>query len=86
MMTSSDRLAVDGGTPVRTARHRFAYEEVAGVVRKNVIRDHDIRLNRLYFVVPGFIPRTTSGKIKRVALARSLQLETSSQTGIVATC
>ena len=55
---------------VRTARHRFAYEEVAGVVRKNVIRDHDIRLNRLYFVVPGFIPRTTSGKIKRVALAK----------------
>jgi acyl-CoA synthetase (AMP-forming)/AMP-acid ligase II len=70
----------------RTARHKFAYDEVASVVRKNVIRDHDIRLRRLYFVVPGFIPRTTSGKIKRVALARSLQYQTSGQTGIVATC
>jgi acyl-coenzyme A synthetase/AMP-(fatty) acid ligase len=70
----------------RVARHRLAYDELAGVVRKNVIRDHDIRLNRLYFVTPGYIPKTTSGKIKRVALANSLQIQTFEQTGIVATC
>ena len=70
----------------RTARHSLAFDELAGVVRKNVTRNHDIRLNRLYFVTPGFIPRTTSGKIKRVALAHSLTLQTVEQTGIVATC
>jgi acyl-CoA synthetase (AMP-forming)/AMP-acid ligase II len=70
----------------RVARHKLAFDELAGVVRKNVTRNHDIRLNRLYFVTPGFIPRTTSGKIKRVALANSLKLQTVGQTGIVATC
>ena len=70
----------------RAARHNLPYEELAGVVRKNVIRRHDIRLNRLYFVTPGFIPRTSSGKIKRVALANSLQVNTVEQTGIVAAC
>jgi acyl-CoA synthetase (AMP-forming)/AMP-acid ligase II len=70
----------------RTARHKLVYEELAGVVRKNVIRNHDIRLNRLYFVTPGFIPRTSSGKIKRVALAHSLLIPNFEQTGIVATC
>jgi acyl-CoA synthetase (AMP-forming)/AMP-acid ligase II len=70
----------------RAARHSLAYDELAGVVRKNVIRDHDVRLNRLYFVAPGFIPRTTSGKIKRVALANRLLVPTVEQTGIVATC
>ena len=70
----------------RAARHKLAYDELAGVVRKNVIRDHDIRLKRLYFVAPGYIPRTTSGKIKRVALANSLQFQTVEQAGIVATC
>ena len=70
----------------RAARHSLAYDELAGVVRKNVVRRHDIRLNRLYFVAPGFIPRTSSGKIKRVALAKSLQVSTIDQRGIVATC
>jgi len=70
----------------RAARHSLAYDELAGLVRKNVIRDHDIRLNRLYFVTPGYIPRTTSGKIRRVALASSLQAQTAKQAGIVATC
>jgi acyl-CoA synthetase (AMP-forming)/AMP-acid ligase II len=71
---------------LRTARHTFVCDELAGVVRRNVIRDHDIRLKRLYFVVPGFIPRTTSGKIRRVALANSLRCQTIGQSGIVATC
>ena len=70
----------------RAARHKLAYEELAGVVRKNVIRDHDVRLKRLYFVAPGYIPRTTSGKIKRVALASSLEFEPVEKSGIVATC
>jgi acyl-CoA synthetase (AMP-forming)/AMP-acid ligase II len=70
----------------RAARHSLPYEELAGVVRRNVIRRHDVRLNRLYFVTPGFIPRTSSGKIKRVALANSLLVNTVEQTGIVATC
>ena len=69
----------------RTARHKLAYDELAGLVRKNVIRKHDVRLNRLYFVTPGFIPRTSSGKIKRVALAHSLRTR-AEQTGIVAAC
>jgi acyl-CoA synthetase (AMP-forming)/AMP-acid ligase II len=70
----------------RTARHKLDYDELAGLVRKNVIRKHDVRLNRLYFVTPGFIPRTSSGKIKRVALAYSLQTRAAEQTGIMAAC
>jgi acyl-CoA synthetase (AMP-forming)/AMP-acid ligase II len=70
----------------RAARHGLPYEELAGVVRKNVVRRHDVRLNRLYFVTPGFIPRTSSGKIKRVALANSLLVNTVEQTGILAQC
>jgi acyl-CoA synthetase (AMP-forming)/AMP-acid ligase II len=68
----------------RTVRHNLPYDEVAGMVRKNVVRQHDVMLKRLYFVAPGFLPRTTSGKIKRTQLAALLHLPTA--RGVLAEC
>lgn len=72
----------------RAARHKLQYDEVAGVVKKNVVRNHEIMLKRVYFVNPGFIPRTTSGKIKRIQLAMLLHERPSDHdhTGVLATC
>jgi len=72
----------------RAARHKLQYEEVAGVVKKNVVRNHEIMLKRIYFVNPGFIPRTTSGKIKRTQLARLFNERSSDHddVGVLATC
>jgi acyl-CoA synthetase (AMP-forming)/AMP-acid ligase II len=57
----------------RAARHKLLYTEVAALVKTNVVRRHDVMLKRLFFVTPGFIPRTTSGKIKRARLAEWVQ-------------
>lgn len=53
----------------RTARTKLDYEALAGVVRRNVARQHDVMLKRLYFTPPGFVPKTSSGKIQRTLLA-----------------
>jgi len=70
----------------RSARHKLLYEEVAGLVKKNVVRNHDVMLKRLYFVTPGFIPRTTSGKIKRTQLAQLVHDRPSDREGVLAEC
>ena len=70
----------------RAARHKLLYEEVAGIVKKNVVRHHDVMLKRLYFVTPGFIPRTTSGKIKRTQLAKLVHERPSDREGVLAEC
>lgn len=53
----------------RTARTKLDYEALAGIVRRNVARQHDVMLKRLYFTPPGFLPKTSSGKIQRALLA-----------------
>ncbi len=70
----------------RSARHKLLYEEVAGLVKKNVVRNHDVMLKRLYFVAPGFIPRTTSGKIRRTQLAHLVHERPSDREGVLAEC
>ena len=57
----------------RTARHTLDYNEIAALVRKNVVRQHDVFLKLILFTQPGFIPRTSSGKIKRNQLAANLR-------------
>ncbi|MES2938570.1 MAG: fatty acyl-AMP ligase [Pseudomonadota bacterium] len=57
----------------RTARHALDYHALAGMVRKSVVRLHDVQIKRIFFAKPGFIPKTSSGKIRRTLLARQLQ-------------
>jgi acyl-CoA synthetase (AMP-forming)/AMP-acid ligase II len=57
----------------RTARRTLDYDLIAGDVRKNVVRQHDVQLKRVLFAAPGFIPKTSSGKIRRALLAQHLQ-------------
>jgi acyl-CoA synthetase (AMP-forming)/AMP-acid ligase II len=56
----------------RSVRHALDYNEMAGLIRKKVVRQHDVLLKRILFAKPGFIPKTSSGKIKRNELAASL--------------
>ncbi len=57
----------------RTARNGLDYAALAGAVRKSVVRQHDVQIKRIFFAKPGFIPKTSSGKIRRTLLARQLQ-------------
>lgn len=69
----------------RTARHALDYELIAGDVRKNVVRQHDVQLKRVLFAAPGFIPKTSSGKIRRALLAQHLQDADLAHNKIIAT-
>jgi acyl-CoA synthetase (AMP-forming)/AMP-acid ligase II len=69
---------------VRTACNKLPYDSVSGVVRKNVMRHHDIMIRRLVFVAPGFIPKTSSGKIQRTLLAKWFSNNTVEQKNIIA--
>ncbi|MBA3771425.1 MAG: fatty acyl-AMP ligase [Ramlibacter sp.] len=68
----------------RTARHALDYNAIAGEVRKSVVRKHDVQLKRVLFAAPGFIPKTSSGKIKRTLLAQHLQHSDLAHSGIIA--
>ena len=46
---------------------RVSVDEVAGAVRKGVVREHDLTVHRVIFIPQGAIPMTTSGKIRRQA-------------------
>jgi acyl-CoA synthetase (AMP-forming)/AMP-acid ligase II len=67
----------------KTARNKLPYDTVAGSVRKNVMRHHDIMIKRLVFVPPGFIPKTSSGKIQRTLLANWFSNDTVDQKNII---
>lgn len=47
--------------------HRLDADDVAGVVRQRVVREHGLTVHRVILTPPGRIPRTTSGKIRRQA-------------------
>lgn len=59
----------------RTYRGKIDFHEVAGLVRRKVSQHHGVMLYRIYFVRPGYLPKTTSGKTKRLLLP-SLLIET----------
>ena len=49
----------------------FVVEELAGLIRQNVMDQHDLQVYAVVFVSAGSIPKTTSGKIQRHACRAS---------------
>ena len=57
----------------RTARHGSEAAAVAAAIRRAVRDEHDVLIDRLVLLLPGGIPKTTSGKVRRRALARAFE-------------
>ncbi len=51
----------------RTAIRELASEEVVKNIRAHMIEEYGVRISSISFIKPRALPRTTSGKIKRVA-------------------
>lgn len=70
----------------RTFRGKVDFSEVAGLVRRMVTRQHGVMLYRIYFVRPGYLPKTTSGKLKRLMLPSLLVKTLTDSERIYACC
>jgi acyl-CoA synthetase (AMP-forming)/AMP-acid ligase II len=70
----------------RTFRRKIDFSEIAGVVRKRVAQQHGVMLYRIHFVKPGYIPKTSSGKTKRVLLPSLLADRSTPNEHVYATC
>ena len=70
----------------RTFRGKVDFSEVAGLVRRMVTRQHGVMLYRIYFVRPGYLPKTTSGKLKRLMLPSLLVKTLNDSERIYACC
>jgi acyl-CoA synthetase (AMP-forming)/AMP-acid ligase II len=57
----------------RTHRNHLDIAEIAGAIRRSVVREHELHVHDVVLIRPGTIPKTTSGKIRR-SLARELFL------------
>jgi acyl-CoA synthetase (AMP-forming)/AMP-acid ligase II len=58
----------------RTARNRIDPDEIIGIIREAVTREHEVFARHIVLIRPQTLPKTTSGKIQR-ALTRRLWLE-----------
>jgi len=58
----------------RTARNKIDPDEIVGIVREAVTREHEIYARHIVLIRPNTLPKTTSGKIQR-NLTRTLWLE-----------
>jgi acyl-CoA synthetase (AMP-forming)/AMP-acid ligase II len=58
----------------RTHRHRIDLDEIAAAIREAVAEEHELSVHEVVLVMPGTIPKTTSGKIQR-RLTRQLWQE-----------
>jgi len=58
----------------RTARHTIDTVEIGGRIREAVADNHELFARHVALILPGTLPKTTSGKIQR-KLARKLWLE-----------
>lgn len=56
----------------RTFRGKIDFATVAGQVRRQVAQEHGVMLYRIHFVRPGYLPKTTSGKTRRLLLPSML--------------
>jgi acyl-CoA synthetase (AMP-forming)/AMP-acid ligase II len=70
----------------RTYRGKIDFADVAGVLRRQVARQHGVTLHRIHFARPGFLPKTTSGKTKRLLLSTVLTNAQVKVEGIYASC
>jgi acyl-CoA synthetase (AMP-forming)/AMP-acid ligase II len=57
----------------REARHTIDIAEVVLAVRKAIRDEHDVMVDRVILLKPGGLPRTTSGKVRRNALAKAYE-------------
>jgi acyl-coenzyme A synthetase/AMP-(fatty) acid ligase len=60
----------------RTARHDADADGIMAALRRAVHDEHDVMVNRLVLLLPGGVPKTTSGKVQRQALARAFEVGT----------
>jgi len=58
----------------RTARNKIDPDEIVGIVREAVTREHEIYARHIVLIRPNTLPKTTSGKIQRNQ-TRTLWLE-----------
>jgi acyl-CoA synthetase (AMP-forming)/AMP-acid ligase II len=58
----------------RTHRHRIDLDEIAAAIREAVAEEHELSVHEVVLVMPGTMPKTTSGKIQR-RLTRQLWQE-----------
>lgn len=60
----------------RTARHSCDPGEISVAIRRKVREQHDVTIDRLVLLGPGGVPKTTSGKVRRNALAQAFHAGT----------
>jgi acyl-CoA synthetase (AMP-forming)/AMP-acid ligase II len=58
----------------RTERNRIDAAEMKGLIREAVSDQHELFSRHIVLILPGGLPKTTSGKIQR-SLTRKLWLE-----------
>jgi len=55
----------------RTARHANDPAEISAVIRRAIRDEYDVMVDRFVLLAPGGLPKTTSGKVRRQALAQA---------------
>jgi acyl-CoA synthetase (AMP-forming)/AMP-acid ligase II len=60
----------------RTARHDADPDSIMATLRRAIHDEHDVMINRLVLLLPGGVPKTTSGKVQRQALALAFEAGT----------
>jgi len=55
----------------RTARHANDPAEISAAIRRAIRDEYDVMVDRLVLLAPGGIPKTTSGKVRRQAVAQA---------------
>ncbi len=55
----------------RTARHATDPAEISAAIRRAIRDEYDVMVDRLVLLTPGGIPKTTSGKVRRQAVAQA---------------
>ncbi|MDZ7963840.1 MAG: aminotransferase class I/II-fold pyridoxal phosphate-dependent enzyme [Nostoc sp. DedSLP03] len=70
-MAGSDCLIVVSEVK-RTYLRNLNVDEVVKVIRKEVLREHDLQVYRVLLLKPGTLPKTSSGKIQRLICRENL--------------
>ena len=57
----------------RTARHANDPAEISAAIRRAIRDEFDVMVDRLELLMPGGLPKTTSGKVRRQAVAQAYE-------------
>lgn len=55
----------------RTERHSVREDDISAAIRRAVREEHDVSVDRLVVLLPGGIPKTSSGKVRRSAVGQA---------------